>query len=311
MTFLTLPHHPLSRADQAEQPFGLDYLSAGDPKHPAVVLVMGLGTQRTAWPASLIQSLVQQGFRVISFDNRDVGHSTQLNHLPTPHLPLAFLRAFMGWKIAAPYTLSDMADDALALLDALGIAQAHWVGASMGGMVAQLIAVKAPHRALSLTSIMSSTGRRGLPGPSPAARKRLMTRPPRHATPEQIATHFLQTFKVIGSPRSTEPDAVLYARLLESVQRAYNPAGTARQLLAILADGSRVKRLQTLRLPALVIHGKADPLIPLACGQDTASCIAGAKLAAIEGMGHDFAPEPLMELEAALLRFLREARATR
>ncbi len=136
MTFLALPHH---RLNQAGQPLGLDYASAGDPSHPAVVLVMGLGTQRTAWPESLIQSLVQQGFRVLSFDNRDVGLSTQLSHLRPPHLPLAFLRALMGWKIAAPYTLSNMANDALILMDALGIAQVHSVGASMGGMVAQVI----------------------------------------------------------------------------------------------------------------------------------------------------------------------------
>lgn len=301
MTFLALAQHPLSQANQS---FGLDYALAGDPCHPAVVLVMGLGTQRTAWPEFLIRALVQQGYCVLTFDNRDVGLSTQLNHLGTPHLPLAFLRALTGWRVRAPYTLSDMADDALSLMRALGIDKAHLVGASMGGMIAQLMAVKAPDRTLSLTSIMSTTGRRSLPGPSAAARRRLMTRPPRHATPEQIANHFLQTFKVIGSPSSTEPENLLYTRLLDSVRRAYNPAGTVRQLVAILADGSRVKRLQSLRVPALVIHGLADPLIPVACGQDTADCIAGATCVTIEGMGHDFAPGPLTEMTNTLTQFL-------
>lgn len=305
MTFLTLPQHPLGRS---QQPFGLDYASAGDPSHPAVMLVMGLGTQRTAWPEELIQALVDQGYRVVSFDNRDVGLSTQLNHLRAPHLPWALLRTLMGMRVPSPYSLTDMAQDALALMDALGIAKAHVVGASMGGMIAQLMAVQAPQRILSLTSIMSTTGRRGLPGPTPAARRRLMTRPPRHATPEQIAEHFLQTFKVIGSPQSTETDQSLYQRLLESVKRAYNPAGTLRQLAAILADGSRVKRLATLKVPTLVLHGEADPLIPIACGRDTADCITGAQFVAIKGMGHDFAPGPLADLTSALLKFLTHQR---
>lgn len=282
----------------------LDYESFGQVSDPAVLLVMGLGTQRIAWPQSLIDHLVGIGFRVISFDNRDIGLSTPLTHLGMPNMPWHLTKATLGLPVHAPYSLEDMAQDALHLLDHLRIARAHIVGASMGGMIAQLLAILAPERAISLTSIMSTTGRRSLPGPTSQARRALLSRPKAKASAEQVAEHMTGIYKVIGSPDPALPDEERYAQMLAAVTRSYHPAGVARHLLAILANGSRVERLQRLKLPTLVIHGQVDPLIPIECGRDTADTIPGAQMVSIKGMGHDFAPTPLKLLTPALGRFL-------
>jgi pimeloyl-ACP methyl ester carboxylesterase len=282
----------------------LDYESFGQVGDPAVLLIMGLGTQRTAWPQSLIDHLVGLGFRVISFDNRDIGLSTQLTHLGLPNMPWNLTKATIGLPVHAPYSLEDMAQDALHLLDHLHIARAHIVGASMGGMIAQLLAILAPQRVSSLTSIMSTTGRRSLPGPSAQAKRAMLSKPGAKASVEQIARHMTGIYKVIGSPDPALADTDRYTQMLAAVNRSYHPAGVARHLLAILANGSRVERLQRLKLPTLVIHGQVDQLVPIECGRDTADTIPGAHMVSIKGMGHDFAPTPLKLLTPALGRFL-------
>jgi proline iminopeptidase len=183
-----------------------------------------------------------------------------------------------------------MAKDAIAVLDALNIDKAHIVGASMGGMIAQIVAGKYPQRVLSLTSIMSTSGRRGLPGPTSAARRAIMSRPAKPHDLESVVQHLTRALRVIGSPAYPTPDDVVRARITASVKRNVNPAGVVRQLTAIAASGDRVAILKEVRVPTLVIHGTSDPLVPVAGGRDTARLVPGAQLREIEGMGHDFPP---------------------
>ncbi len=277
----------------------------GQPEHPCILLIMGLGMQLITWPEGFCQQLVVQGFYVVRFDNRDVGLSTHFEHEGKPNLPFAIAKRALGFNVKPIYSLNDMADDCAALLDQLGIAKAHIVGASMGGMIAQIMACEHKDRVLSLTSIMSTTGARGLPGPTSKARSALLEPLPKGAndhSEEGIALLVKQstrTFSVIGSPRYFPNDEAglgqLQTRLTASVKRAYRPRGVARQLLAIIAAPERTKQLRTLTIPALVIHGKVDPLVPLACGQATAMAIPGAKLLAIDDMGHDL-PEALWKV---------------
>ncbi|MFZ3128269.1 MAG: alpha/beta hydrolase [Rhodoferax sp.] len=279
---------------------------AGAAGRPVVLLIMGLGMQLVAWPPELVQALVDAGFRVIRMDNRDAGLSQTFDHLGTPNLLWAGLQYKLGLVPRAPYTLTDMAADALGVLDALGVARAHVVGASMGGMVAQRVAIAAPQRTLSLTSIMSSSGAKGLP----QARRevvRALLRRPASRQPQAVVDHFVQLFRAIGSPAYPTPEPELRARILEGVQRSYHPAGTARQMLAILSDVTRAAQLARISSPTLVLHGRADPLVPYAHGEDTARRIAGAQLVGIEGMGHDLPPEPVAQMLAALIPHLQAA----
>lgn len=268
----------------------LAYDTQGDPNGTPLLLVMGLGLQLISWPDAFCQGLVQQGFHVIRFDNRDCGLSSKMDHLGVPNLPLAFLKSLLRLPLSAGYTLNDMAQDTVGLLDALGIGKAHIVGASMGGMIAQIVAARHPHRVLSLTSIMSTSGRRGLPGPTAAARRVLLARPKNPRDMESVIEHLMYTFRVIGSPGYPTPDEILRERIAATVRRNVHPAGTARQLLAIAASGDRVQLLKSISVPAMVIHGTHDPLVPVACGRDTARLIPGAALHEIDGMGHDLAP---------------------
>ncbi|MFZ3219558.1 MAG: alpha/beta hydrolase [Rhodoferax sp.] len=279
---------------------------AGAASRPVVLLIMGLGMQLVAWPPELVQALVDAGFRVIRMDNRDAGLSQTFDHLGTPNLLWAGLQYKLGLVPRAPYTLTDMAADALGVLDALGVARAHVVGASMGGMVAQRVAIAAPQRTLSLTSIMSSSGAKGLP----QARRevvRALLRRPASRQPQAVVDHFVQLFRAIGSPAYPTPEPELRARILEGVQRSFHPAGTARQMLAILSDVTRAAQLARISSPTLVLHGRADPLVPYAHGEDTARRIAGAQLVGIEGMGHDLPPEPVAQMLAALIPHLQAA----
>ena len=273
----------------------LTYDTQGDPKAVPIVLIMGLGMQLIAWPEAFCRALVERGFYVIRFDNRDAGLSSTMDHLGTPNLPLAFVKSLLRIPLSSAYKLKDMADDTIGLLDALGIKKAHIVGASMGGMIAQIVAATHPQRVLSLTSIMSSSGRRGLPGPTPAARRALLSRP---AKPDldSLINHLVKVFRVIGSPAFPAPENFLRDRLRASVTRNMNPRGTARQMLAIAASGDRVALLKSIRVPTLVIHGSADPLIPVACGRDTARLVPAAILHEIDGMGHDLPPDLLPHL---------------
>jgi proline iminopeptidase len=259
-----------------------------------MLLVMGLGMQLVAWPDAFCEGLVNKGFRVVRFDNRDCGLSQKLDQLGTPRMPGAILRALLGLPVRSPYDLKAMAADTVGLLDALGIAQAHVVGASMGGMIGQLVAALYPDRALSLTSIMSTTGARHLPQPSVRIRRELLRRPQQPLTPDTLIAHYERLFAVIGSPGYPTPQEEFRARIRRAVERGYHPAGFLRQLGAILANGDRSPLLGSITCPTLVIHGKADPLVPFQGGVDTAYKIRDARLVLLDGFGHDF-PSQLFE----------------
>jgi pimeloyl-ACP methyl ester carboxylesterase len=256
--------------------------SAGEP----LLLVMGLGMQLLGWHEGLVDLLVERGFRVIRFDNRDSGLSERFDHLGVPNLKMDSLRHVLGVRIRSPYALADMAADSIALLDALGIASAHVCGASMGGMIAQHMALLAPSRVKSLTLMMTSSGARHLPGPSLKVRGALISRPPSN-TLQAIVEHHVKLYDLIGSPAHPQPPAALRERFTRSVRRSYRPAGAARQMVAIAADGDRSPKLRAIGAPTLVIHGRADPLVPVAAGRDLQAKIAGARIDLVDGMGHD------------------------
>ncbi len=291
--------------------FEVEDSAQGDPQalvRPAVVLVMGLGMQLVAWPQAFVSGLVEAGFRVVCFDNRDVGLSSHLDHLGRPGLLWFGLRARLGLVTRPPYTLCDMAADTVGLMDALGLARAHIVGVSMGGMVAQRVALAAPQRVQSLTSIMSSSGARGLPGPQPSVLRLLLSRPGRAGRGGAAAlAHFVRLFQAIGSPAFPTPPDELRARIQRAVARSYYPDGTLRQMLAIVNDTTRASLLAKITCPTLLVHGTADPLVPLACGEDTARRIPGARFLPVEGMGHDLPAVPVARILAALVPHLQAA----
>ena len=257
-----------------------------------ILLISGLGVQMIRWSAPFCLALASQGFRVIRFDNRDVGLSTHLDDAPVPDLGAVSQALGRGERPGAPYALRDMADDAVGLLDALEIGRAHVVGRSMGGMIAQVMASERPHRVLSLTSMMSSTGNPGLPAPAPEAMAVLGRRgpDPRQDEAGHVA-HSVDSARVIASPGFAFDERAQRAQALAEVRRAYNPAGFARQVAAMITAGDRRARLNTIVAPTLVLHGAHDLLIPLAGGQDTAAHIPGAELRVIDGMGHDLPTE--------------------
>ena len=257
-----------------------------------LVLVMGLGMQLVAWHPDFVAMLVARGFRVIRFDNRDIGLSQRFDHLGVPNLALDSLKFAVGMKVSAPYTVATMADDTAGLLDALGIPAAHICGASMGGMIAQQLAVRHPTRVKSLTLIMTSSGARKLPGPSLKVRSALISRPKDATNVQSVIEHYVKLYKLIGSPGYPADDAYLQERLGQSVRRSYRPQGTARQMVAIAADGNRSPLLAQIRKPTQIIHGKDDPLVPVEAGHDLAAKISGAEIDVISGMGHDL-PTPL------------------
>jgi pimeloyl-ACP methyl ester carboxylesterase len=262
----------------------IEYESYGDETNPPMLLVMGLGAQLTYWPMELVEALVARGFRVIRYDNRDIGLSHKFDDAATVSIPWTFLKARFGIKPKVPYTLSDMAADGVGLLDALGIERAHIVGASMGGMISQLIAAEYPDRVLSLTSVMSTTGHRKLPQADKEAMSALTTRPA-DMEMDTIRAHGVRIARAIGSPAYPADEAVLHQRIESNFKRSFYPAGMARQMAAIIADGDRRTRLA--HITALVVHGEADPLVKVEGGHDTAAHIPGAKLKLFPGMGHD------------------------
>jgi proline iminopeptidase len=278
----------------------LQYESLGEDAAPVMLLIMGLGMQLVSWPDPFCQMLVQRGFRVLRFDNRDCGLSQKMDHLGKPHLVRATIRASLGLPVRAPYGLDDMARDTVGLLDVLGIRTAHVVGASMGGMIAQLVAASYPDRVLSLTSIMSTTGARLLPQPKAHIRRQLLRRPENPGDVDSATEHLVRMFKLIGSPAYPTPEDELRQRIRRSVERGYHPAGVARQLVAVIANGDRSLTLRHIACPTLVIHGRADPLVPFACGVDTAVKIPNSRLVAIDGFGHDF-PAQLFERLAGII----------
>ena len=281
----------------------LEVADTGEADRPAVLLVMGLGMQLTAWPPEFVDALHSAGLRVIRYDHRDIGLSTHLDHLGTPNLLWENLKLRLGLPVRTPYTLGELAADALALLDALGVERAHVVGVSMGGMVAQRVALAAPERVLSLTSIMSSSGDRGLPGPQPQVLRALLSRPRDHSE-AGIADHLVRFLQLIGSPAYPLSETELRELVLRAIRRSYHPAGTARQLAAIAADTKRPQELGRIAAPTLVLHGRDDPLMPMACGEDTARRIPGARFVSVPGMGHDLPPGVVERLLEALLPHL-------
>ena len=275
---------------------------------PVVLLIMGLGMQLIAWPPAMVDALVAAGFRVVRFDNRDIGLSQHFDSLGSPNLLWEGLKYKLGWRNRPPYTMSDMARDAIGVLDALQIGKAHIVGVSMGGMIAQRVAIEAPSKVLSLTSIMSSSGARGLPAATPEVTRQLLSRPAGKGKQAAI-DHSVKLFKAIGSTGFPMDEAVLRERVTASTERNYHPQGIARQMVAIVGDSTRAAELAQLKTPALVMHGKADPLVPFACGEDTARRIPGATLVAIDGMGHDLPPGVVDRLLAAMVPHLHSAQA--
>ncbi|MEO7886131.1 MAG: alpha/beta fold hydrolase [Polaromonas sp.] len=267
---------------------------------PVVLLIMGLGMQLIAWPPAMVQALVDAGFRVVRFDNRDIGLSQHFDHLGSPSLLWEGLKFRMGWRIRPPYGVEDMAADALGVLDALKIPKAHVVGVSMGGMIAQRLAVLAPSRVISLVSIMSSSGARGLPEASPAVTRALLSRPAGKGVPAAV-DHTVKLLKAIGSPGFPMDDAEIREKVAAAAQRSFHPQGIARQMVAVAADNTRAAALAKVSAPTLVLHGRADPLVPMACGQDTARRIPGARFECIEGMGHDLPPGVVERLLAFLI----------
>ena len=260
----------------------LCYETFGDPSGEPMLLVMGLGTQMIAWRDEFCAMLVERGFFVIRFDNRDIGRSTHLDG----HRPPTVRQMLTRDKRAAAYTLDDMAGDAAGLLDHLGIDAAHIVGASMGGMIAQMLAVHHPERVLTLTSIMSSTGNR-LKG-QPAAKVYPFFIKARPTDKQEAMDRIVKLFRVVGSPGFERDEDDLRALASESWDRGGgDQSGTGRQLQAVLASGDRTKRIRGIRAPALVIHGKADKLVRPSGGKATAKAIPGARLELIDGMGHD------------------------
>jgi pimeloyl-ACP methyl ester carboxylesterase len=262
----------------------LCYDTFGDPAQPPVVLVMGMGAQMIGWDDQFCELLAERGFWVIRFDNRDAGKSTHLHWAGVPDVQGALTRAWFRLPVQAPYDLSDMTLDVVGLLNTLKIEKAHVVGASMGGAIGQILAIQHPERVLSLTSIMSTTGDPNLPQP-PAWAVATVLRPA-PATLEGYSEHYVSTWARLRGGPFPEEDQRDRLRAVRNFKRGLNPAGAARQLLAILASGSRREALRNVSVPTLVIHGDADPLVPLAAGIDTARCVPSAELMVLQGMGH-------------------------
>jgi pimeloyl-ACP methyl ester carboxylesterase len=277
---------PAHQPPQIARANGIDlcYEMFGDPEAEPMMLIMGLGAQMIHWDDDFCRELAARGFRVIRFDNRDIGQSNQLSGGGRLTALEMFKLRFLKIPVAAPYKLSDMAQDTIGLMDALNITSAHIVGASMGGMIAQEIAISFPERVRSLTSIMSTTGNPKIPPPSREAMAVLMA-PPVKTRGEYIA-RYAQTWNVLRAGSFPEDEALDRGRAERTFERGLNPAGAGRQLRAILASGSRKERLGSVKAPTLVIHGTVDPLVRPEGGKDTAASIPGAKLLMVERMGH-------------------------
>ncbi|MDF1691972.1 MAG: alpha/beta hydrolase [Zhongshania sp.] len=267
----------------------LAYQELGGNSAPAILLIMGFASQLTVWPEAFCQSLAAAGYRVIRFDNRDVGLSHKVYDQVPPGIVGLRLRSSLRLPIRAPYTLDDMCADAVALLDVLNIERAHIVGASMGGMIGQLMAINYPERVASLVSMMSSSGYGGM---KPAVLMHFMKKPKAHRVAQ--ISHALKTWQLISSPEFGDPEPQLRARIAAAYERNHYPAGKARQLAAIVASGNRKKLLSKISAPTLVIHGDKDPMLSLKGARDTAQRIPNARLEIIPGMGHDL-PTAMLE----------------
>ena len=281
-------------------PAGIDiaYQRLGNPDVPVVLLIMGIGAQSIHWPDAFCHALVAGGLQVIRFDNRDVGLSTHLTDSPPADRPAA-----LGDLSSVSYTLSDMAADTVGLLDALGLEKAHIVGASMGGAIAQTMAIEHADRVGSLTSMMSTTGNLSVGQPSPEVLRDVFGGPPA-VTRDEVIQKMLQAFRAVASPRYPNDENEVAARAGRAYDRSYDPIGVARQRLAWVASGDRTERLRHLDVPTLVIHGVADRMCDVSGGRATAEAIPGAELVLIEGMGHNLPLGLRSQLAARIAEFV-------
>ena len=283
---------------EIDEPAGLEIT----PSTPTVLLIMGLGMQLIAWPPAFVKALNDAGYRVVRLDNRDIGLSHKTT-APIPNLLWMALKYRMRLPIRADYSLRDMVEDTRGVLDALNISRCHVIGVSMGGMIAQGLASHHPSRVQSLTSIMSTTGARGLPQATPKAAMALLSRP-KSRLRDDIINHFVRVLAIIGSPAYPMAQAEVRQRIGAAFDRSFYPAGTIKQMAAIMASGDRSNEVKSITAPTLVIHGSADPLVPLKNGEDTAQKVVGSEFTVIDGMGHDLGLLPL--LTARILTFLRK-----
>jgi pimeloyl-ACP methyl ester carboxylesterase len=283
----------------------LDFEAFGNPADPALLLIMGLATQRTAWPQSWIDAFVTRGFYVITFDNRDVGLSERLDHLGMPNFAKIVSKRLIGIGANPPYTIKDMAQDALDLLDQLKIQRAFVFGISMGGMIAQRLALLDPERVLGLMLLMSSSGKFGLPLPHKSVRQLFATRPKAGLSAREAAVDYLiRFFTIVGSPAYPVPEAERQTRAWVQVNRSVAGQGANRHIAAILADGQRYRELANIRMPTMVLHGDSDKLLPYKHGLDLAKRIPTANFELLRGVGHDV-PDQLSGLLADRLEVLR------
>jgi pimeloyl-ACP methyl ester carboxylesterase len=284
----------------------IEYETAGKRSDPALLLVMGLGAQLTIWPDAFFEGLAQRGFFVIRYDNRDIGLSTDFDSWGVPDIAGAIGRLMSGNRVDAPYYLADMAADAVGLIEALGIDKAHMVGASMGGMIVQSVAALWPASTRSMVSIMSTSGRPGLPMGKPEALALLRSLPEGSAR-EQIVAHGLKLRRAIAGSAYPTPEPELRAFVEKNVDRRWHPQGAARQYLSVIASGDQVELLKKVKVPTLVLHGEDDPLLPVACGRDVASLVPGAEMQTWPGWGHDFPGEMIAPLVDRITAFCKAA----
>ena len=283
----------------------IEYAAYGDPEHEPLLLIMGIGLQMISWPGLFIDMLLKANYRVIVMDNRDCGLSSELRDAPTPNLLWMGLKDKLGLSTQVPYTLSDMALDGVAVLDALGIQRAHVLGLSMGGMIAQRMAIHHPKRVHSLISVMSSSGAKDLPKPDPTLLHRLYTPLKGSQGFEAWVNKAMESLQLIASPAFQDELSEVKARVELALQRSYRPMGVLRQTAAVLADSERADLLHLIKAPTMVVHGRLDPLVPIACGRDTHQRILGSVWLEIPEMAHDLSTKLTPLLMPHLLTFLR------
>lgn len=286
----------------------LEYEETGPKDGPALLLIMGLAAQMTFWPDAMVKSFADAGFRVIRFDNRDIGLTSKFHGKQAPN-PIAQVAArFIGISGLAPYTLHDMVTDTTGLLDALKIKRAHLVGVSMGGMIAQLMAATHPKRVASLTSIMSGTLNPGLPGPNPRLAMSLFLSKPKDKSREALINRTIQMWSLIRTPDPLDDHSELKSKIANGFDRSYYPSGVRRQLAAIIATGDLRPHIRKITAPTLVIHGSKDPLASVEGGKDSARNIKGARLEIIEGMAHDLPKKFLPQITALIIDHVKSAK---
>ena len=289
----------------------IHYQDEGKKSAPAIILIMGLGAQMTVWPDVFYDALVNNNFRVIRFDNRDVGLSSQLNERDAPSLFSIWLNKHFSLGKPAPYSLEDMAEDVICLMQELKISRAHLVGASMGGMIAQIIAAKYKKKVLSLTSIMSTPNVISFSATTLKTIVKLAPLSQKTATRDSAINYNVKLNQTIGSPLFQPQESVLKAQAAEQIDRAHNPSGIKRQLCAITATGKRTHLIKKIKAPTLVIHGAADPLFPISEGINTAKLIQKSKLKIVPELGHDFPPKLMEKIAHWISKHVRNAKKIR